>query len=73
LNRFYVAEEWRHLKAALETAPNPFDNFVPYEFQQKIVELERELASFRASKRVTDVAASIVGKAVSFLVPRPKA
>lgn len=72
LNRFYVSEESRELKECLEVSPNPFDEYVPYEYQYKIAELERELAYYRASKRTIDLAASLLNRAVTLIRPKSK-
>jgi heptosyltransferase II len=52
LNRYYVRAEDRALVGKLQVPPNVFDDFVPYEYQHRIEELEAEVRMLRTTQRV---------------------
>ena len=52
LNRYYVRAEDKALISKLQVPPNVFDDFVPYEYQHRIEELEAEVRMLRTTQRV---------------------
>jgi heptosyltransferase II len=52
LNRYYVRAEDRALVGKLQVPPNVFDDFVPYEYQHRIEELEAEVRMLHTTQRV---------------------
>src|SRR5205085_349249 len=52
LNRYYVRSEDTALIPKLQVPPNVFDDFVPYEYQHQVDELEAEVRMLRASQKV---------------------
>lgn len=52
LNRYYVRAEDRALIERMKVPPNVFDDFVPYEYQHRIDELEAEVRMLRTSQKV---------------------
>lgn len=76
LNRYYVRREDAHLKDALVTPPNVFDDFVPYEYQRRIDALQAELEAYRGSHPVVSGAlraAKFLNTAASALRDRVRA
>ncbi len=57
LNRYYVRKEDEQLVPLLQTPPNVFDDFIPWEYQKQIDALKAELAAFHSSHRLFSTAA----------------
>lgn len=49
LNRYYVRKEDEALIPKLQTPPNCFDDFVPWEYQRQIDALKAEIEAYRSS------------------------
>lgn len=59
LNRYYVRSEDKALISRLQVPPNVFDDFLPWEFQHRIEELEAEVAMLRTSQRVMSTVSGV--------------
>jgi FkbM family methyltransferase len=70
LNRYYVANECSELVEPLLLPPNPFDEFVPYEYQSQIDALRHELAYYEGPRKLVRSLNSLAHKMTAF-VARP--
>lgn len=59
LNRYYVRAEDKALIERMQVPPNVFDDFLPWEYQSQIEQLEAEVRMLRASQRVMSVASGL--------------